>query len=89
MGGSIDRDMALALALSVVECLDGKRKLVVWWTPGKSMITNASIPCIHADPYFGTLEPGQSAFAEGLALFTEGDLKPIIEELKARDRTPF
>ena len=29
------------------------------------------------------------AFAEGLALFTEGDLKPIIEELKARDRTAF
>ncbi len=86
-GGLIERDMDLAL--SVVESLDGKRKLVVWWTPGKSMITNASIPCIHADPYFGTLEPGQSAYAEGLALFTEGDLKPIIEELKARDRTAF
>jgi len=86
-GGLIEQDMDLAL--SVVESLDGKRKLVVWWTPGKSMITNASIPCIHADPYFGTLEPGQSAFAEGLALFTEGDLKPIIKELKARDRTAF
>ncbi len=86
-GGLIERDMDLAL--SVVESMDGKRKLVVWWTPGKSMITNASIPCIHADPYFGTLEPGQSAYAEGLALFTEGDLKPIIKELKARARTAF
>ena len=86
-GGLIEEDMDLAL--SVVESLDGKRKLVVWWTPGKSMITNAAIPCIHADPYFGTLEPGQSAFAEGLALFTEGDLGPVIKELKARDRTAF
>ena len=86
-GGLIEQDMDLAL--SVVESLDGTRKAVFWWTPGKSMITNASIPCIHADPYFGTLEPGQSAFAEGLALFTEGDLQPIVEELKARDRTAF
>jgi len=87
-GGLIAEDMDLAL--SVVESMDGKRKLIVWWTPGKSMITNANIPCIHADPYFGSLEPGQSAYAEGLALFTEkDDLTPIIKELKSRDRTAF
>ncbi len=84
-GGLIEKDMDLAL--SVVESLDGSRKMVFWWTPGKSMITNASIPCIHADPYFGTLQPGQSAYAEGLALFTEADdLTPIVKDLMARDR---
>ena len=84
-GGLIEKDMDLAL--SVVESMDGKRKLVVWWTPGKSMITNANIPCIHADPYFGELEPGESAYAEGLALFAEADdLTAIIKELMARDR---
>jgi len=86
-GGLIDKDMDLAL--SVVESLDGRRKVVFWWTPGKSMIANANIPCIHADPYFGDLGPGASAYAEGLVLFTEGDLRPVIEELKARDRTSF
>jgi len=84
-GGLIEKDMDLAL--SVVESMDGKRKLILWWTPGKSMITNAVIPCIHADPYFGELKPGKSAYAEGLALFTEAaDLNPIVKELMTRDR---
>ena len=38
----------------------------------------------------GTGDPGESAYAEGLALFTEeADLTPIIRNLKARDRTSF
>ncbi len=34
------------------------------------MIANANIPCIHADPYFGTLLPGYPAYAEGFILAT-------------------
>jgi len=86
-GGLIEKDMDLAL--SVVESLDARRKVVIWWTPGKSMIANANIPCIHADPYFGNLAPGKSAYAEGMVLFSEGDPEPIIQALKARDRTAF
>jgi len=86
-GGLIEQDMDAAV--SAVESLDGRRKLVVWWTPGKSMISNANIPCIHADPYFGTLEPGDSASAEGLLLFADSDLGPLMSSLKARDRTSF
>jgi hypothetical protein len=86
-GGLIEKDMDLAL--SVVESLDARRKVVIWWTPGKSMISNANIPCIHADPYFGNLAPGKSAYAEGMVLFSEGDPEPIIQALKARDRTAF
>lgn len=86
-GGLISQDMDLAL--SVVTSLDGKRKVIFWWTPGKSMIANAFIPCIHADPYFGTLRTGQQAYAEGIILFTEGDLEPIINFLKSKDRKVF
>jgi len=86
-GGLIEQDMDLAL--SAVESLDGRRKLLVWWTPGKSMISNAAIPCIHADPYFGTLKPGETASAEGLLVFAEGELGPLMSWLKARDRTSF
>lgn len=77
------------LALSVVTSLDSKRKVIIWWTPGKSMIANAFIPCIHADPYFGTLFPGEEASAEGIILFTEGDIEPLIKILKSRDLKVF
>ncbi|MBK8884902.1 MAG: hypothetical protein IPN67_21890 [Bacteroidales bacterium] len=86
-GGLISQDMDLAL--SVVTSLDGKRKVIFWWTPGKSMIANAFIPCIHADPYFGTLRPGQKAWAEGLILFTEGEVEPIIKIIRSRDLRVF
>ena len=83
-GGLIENDMDLAL--SVVTSLDGSRKVILWWTPGKSMIANARIPCIHADPYFGTLTPGQTAYAEGLLLFTESNLEPVIQNLTTRNQ---
>lgn len=86
-GGSISQDMDLAL--SVVTSLDGRRKIIFWWTPGKSMIANAYIPCIHADPYFGTLKPGQEASAEGLILFTEEDIEPIIKIIRSKERRVF
>jgi hypothetical protein len=86
-GGLITTDMDLAL--SVVTSNDSRRKIIIWWTPGKSMIANAWIPCMHADPYFGTLKPGEQAFAEGLILFTDGDPKPIINYLINRDRKVF
>jgi len=50
------------------------------------MIANSYIPCIHADPYFGTLKPGEEGFAEGLILFTEGNIKPIVKYLKKKSR---
>ena len=86
-GGLIEKDMDAAL--SIVTSMDHKRKVIFWWTPGKSMIANSFIPCIHADPYFGTLNPGEEAYAEGLILFTEGDIKPIVKYLKKKDRKLF
>jgi len=81
-GGLIEQDMDAAL--SVVTSLDQQRKVIFWWNPGKSMIANSFIPCIHADPYFGTLKPGEEGFAEGLIMFTEGDVNPIIKYLKGK-----
>jgi hypothetical protein len=80
-GGLIEKEMDAAL--SIVTSEDQRRKVIFWWNPGKSMIANAFIPCIHADPYFGTLRPGEEASAEGLILFTEGELEPIVRYLKA------
>ena len=86
-GGLIEKEMDLAL--SIVTSLDHKRKVIIWWTPGKSMIANSFIPCIHADPYFGSLKPGEEAYAEGLILFTEENIEPIVKYLKAKERKLF
>jgi len=83
-GGLITQDMDLALSL--VTSMDDRRRVIIWWTPGKSMIANAYIPCMHADPYFGTLDPGEQAYAEGMILFTEGDPEPIVAFLREQDQ---
>ena len=86
-GGLIEKDMDAAL--SIVTSLDGQRTVIFWWTPGKSMIANSFIPCIHADPYFGTLKPGEEAYAEGMIIFTEGEADPIIKYLKRLERKVY
>ena len=79
-GGLIERD--LDLALIAVTARDGKRKAVIAFTPGKSILSNTAIPCAHADPYFGTLRPGESAEANGEILFTDSSLDEAVEALR-------
>jgi hypothetical protein len=79
-GGLIEPD--IDAALGAVESLDGKRKLIIAWSPGKSVLSNASIPCVHADPYYGTIEAGRSAEAKGVILFTEDPLKEVVTNLR-------
>ena len=76
-GGLIESD--LDLAWIAVTAKDGKRKAVVTFTPGKSILSNAVIPCAHADPYLGTLAPGQSVRANGQLFFTEDSLEEALD----------
>jgi hypothetical protein len=78
-GGLIGQDVDRAAI--VVEARDGRRKLVISFTPGKSILSNAAIPCAHADPLFGTVEPGASAEAAGEIAFTEKSVAEIIQAL--------
>jgi hypothetical protein len=71
-------------AISAVTSLDGSRKLILAWTPGKSFLSNAEIPCIHADPYYGTIQPGKSAQARGVLILTEKPLEPEMLRLLKR-----
>jgi hypothetical protein len=77
-GGLIGRDIDRALI--VVEARDGKRKVVIAFAPGKSILSNAFIPCAHADPLFGTVENGASVEASGEVLFTEDSLTGIVQK---------
>ncbi len=79
-GGIIEN--GVGAALSSVESMDGKRRIVFGWTPGKSMLSNAGIPCIHADPYYGDIAPGESKTAKCVLVFTEKPLKEAFDALE-------
>jgi hypothetical protein len=79
-GGASEKD--LDAAVTVVTAKDGKRKLAIAWKPGGTMLANAGIPCIHADPWYEDIPPGESREAEGLILFTEKSLDDILLELR-------
>jgi len=78
-GGTIEE--GIDAAIIAVTSLDGTRKVVTAWTPGRSMLSNSRIPCMHADPYYGEIRPGGSAEATGVVLFTEEPLEKVMGEL--------
>lgn len=79
-GGEIEP--GIDAAISAVTDLTGKRKMVMAWTPGRSLLSNANIPCLHADPFYGTIAPGESKVATGLILFTEQSVETVMMELR-------
>ena len=80
-GGLIEDGVDASIA--VVTSLDGKRALVIGWTPGKNAFSNRSIPCLHADPYYGDIKPGESKEAKEVIILTEDDPAKVVEGLLA------
>jgi hypothetical protein len=78
-GGTIEEGIDAAIV--AVTSLDGTRKVVTAWTPGRTMLSNSSIPCMHADPFYPELRPGASAEATGVVIFTEEPLEKVMGEL--------
>jgi hypothetical protein len=76
--GGLIEDKELDAAIIAVESLDGARRVLIAWTPGKSMLSNAAIPCAHGDPYYGPIPVGAAREAKGVIWFTE---KPIAEAM--------
>ncbi len=87
MGGLIEEQMDMAF--TALTASGDNRKVIVFWTPGKNLLSNSAIPCIHADPYFGDLSPGESRSALGLLFFTRRPLAELIKELAAKAEQPW
>ena len=82
IGGMIERRLDSALTILTVS--EGDRKIAVSWRPGKNLLSNRAIPCIHADPCIGDLAPGESRTVQGELLFTHATLEQIVSEATAR-----
>ena len=78
MGGFIEQ--RIDAAYTILTAAQDDRKVIVHWTPGKNFLSNAVIPCIHADPCMGDLAPGESRTVYGELIFTSAPLKQIINE---------
>ena len=70
-------------AISVVTSLDDKRCFILGWTPGKNVFTNSNIPCLHADPYYGSIKPGESREAKGVVILSAEPAEKLVKGLIA------
>ena len=84
-GGWIEKP--LDLALSVITSQDDRHAVILHGQPGRSVLSNRWIPCLHADPYYGDIKPGETRAGTVTAIFVEGDwraeVKKIIEARKS------
>lgn len=78
MGGMIEQK--IDAAYTILTALHDDRKIILKWTPGKNFLSNSAIPCIHADPCIGDLEPGQSKTAVGELIFTKAFMKELTKK---------
>ena len=76
MGGFIEQ--RLDTAITVLTASNDDRKIAVRWRPGKNLLTNSAIPCIHADPCIGDLKPGESRTVSGDVIFMRAPLEDLI-----------
>lgn len=53
----------------------GRLVAMTWLENTLSMVTNPNHPCMHADPFFKDLEPGERASIHGRLIFVEGPIQ--------------
>ena len=85
-GGYIDKP--LDLALSVITSQDGRRALILYAPVGRSMLSNRSIPGLHADPRFGHIKPGQSVQRRQYVIFAREDWRDEVRKIVASHKQP-
>ena len=76
-----------ACDLPVMITLSNQDKRLVgmtWYDSTNTMVSNPERPCMHADPVFPDLEPGQRADIYGELLFFEGSPEDFTSVFKSR-----
>jgi hypothetical protein len=81
MGGMIHNPIDYAVTALTASSDD--RKVILSWMPGKSILSNTFIPCIHADPCIGDLLEGESRTVHGVLIFTRSSIESVLQELSA------
>ena len=63
--------------LILTRSVDGTQLAGLWFSPASELFQNSDEPnmCIHSDPFFGDLEPGQSRSVDGKFIMFTGGLE--------------
>jgi len=85
-GGYIHKP--LDLGLSVITSKDGARAVILYAPVGESVLSNLAIPCLHADPCFGHIQPGESKERTVEVTFAGPDWRRIVESIVKRHARP-
>ncbi len=71
---------------------DGKRWVIMAWTPNQRTWGNAPCPCLHSDPQFPDCAAGETVWSAGQLWFYDGEaIEEKLNELEAsgwRERKP-
>ena len=71
--------------LLAITSIDGKWVIAVAAEEGVMLMSNAEYSCIHSEPHFGSIEPGESAARRGRLYFMRGTLKDLEQRAAALD----
>lgn len=72
-------------AYSACRSEDGEKWVITAWKPLHRAWANAPVPCVHSDPKFPDLRPGESGNIYGLVSFYEGkDVKAEFKRLEEK-----
>jgi len=77
------REKPVADLPAIVTVSNAAPRLVAmtWFEDTLSMVSNPRHPCMHADPQFPDLSPGEEAFIKGKLIFFEGKLEEFTPDL--------
>lgn len=83
MGGMIEQK--IDAAYTILTSSGDERKVILHWMPGKNFLSNAAIPCMHADPCIGNLLPGQSKTVKGEIIFTTEKMEKLLRRFPVNE----
>ena len=79
-------DTPLDLGISVITSEDDKHALILYAPDGESFLSNRYIPCLHCDPWFGDIKPGERRTGTVWAVFAGADWRDVVKKLIAEHK---
>ncbi len=68
--------------VAAVVSKDGKHVFAIAWPEPQSFLTNAQLPCVHADPGWPQCPPGRRALVRGKVYLMEGGLDDLLARVR-------
>ncbi|MBN1344169.1 MAG: hypothetical protein JXQ73_15900 [Phycisphaerae bacterium] len=84
-GGSKD---VVDAPVAAVTSKDGKHVFAIAWPKPRSILSNADIPCVHADPVWPDCPPGRRVYVRGKIYLIEGTLEDVIARVRREILAP-